>query len=186
MKTLQTIQKLSKLGKILSKIVFILCLVCGILCAAGILSLLFFPEAIKIGSVTVRGLVDSSVEVTRNTSYAALAMGVILFAGEAVLGKLAERYFRHELADGTPFTLQGARELLRLGICAICIPLGAQIAAQIVYQVMAYLMQDVAEVNHSASVSIGLGIMMIVASLLCKCGAELTQGTAHQAKEPEP
>ena len=57
-------------------------------------------------------------------------------AGEAVLSKFAEHYFKRELADGTPFNLGGAKELMRLGIFTICIPIGTQIIAEIVYAVM--------------------------------------------------
>ena len=42
MKTLGTLQKLAKLGKIFSSIVFVFSLVGGILCAAGLISLLIF------------------------------------------------------------------------------------------------------------------------------------------------
>ena len=35
-----------------------------------------------------------------------------------------ELYFKNELADGNPFTLRGAKELMRLGILTIAIPLG--------------------------------------------------------------
>ena len=40
-------------------------------------------------------------------------------AGEAVLAKFAEHYFKRELTDGTPFNLGGAKELMRLGILTI-------------------------------------------------------------------
>lgn len=55
MKTLKTIQALSKLGKILSKIAFIFSVIgfCG--CIAGLLSLNFGNGGlIKIGGVTLR------------------------------------------------------------------------------------------------------------------------------------
>lgn len=61
---------------------------------------------------------------------------MILCAGEAVLAKFAEHYFKRELVDGTPFDLGGAKELRRLGILAICIPIGTQMLAEIIYAVM--------------------------------------------------
>ena len=45
-KTLQTIQTLCKVGRILSKIAFIICIVGAALCVAGIISLALIPEGI--------------------------------------------------------------------------------------------------------------------------------------------
>ena len=180
MKTLNTLQALSKLGKILSRIVFIVCLVGGIFCAVGIISLQFFPESFKLGGVTIHSMIETSAEISMGTCYASMAAGLILCAGECVLAKIAEKYFRNELKAGTPFTFDSAKELVRLGICAICIPIGTRVIAEIVYQVMANLMQTVSEIEFTDTVSVGLGVMMIVAGLLCKYGAELSQETATQ------
>ncbi len=183
MKTLDTIQKLSKLGKILSKIVFVICLVGGILCAVGLISTLCLPESLKVGGVTIRSMIEKSAETSKGTMYASLVTGILLCVGEAALAKVAETYFRNELAAGTPFTFDGARALLRLGICAICIPLGTRIAAEIVYRIMARVLQDVAELQLENTVSLGLGIMMIIGGLLCRHGAELARGTGSRSGE---
>ncbi|MBR5258063.1 MAG: hypothetical protein IK019_06670 [Clostridia bacterium] len=170
--TLNTLQKLAKLGKILSRIVYIFCLVGGIMCAVGMISMPLFPESVKLGGVTIHAFIEKHAEISVNSCYAAMAMGLILCAGEAVLAKLAEKYFTNELATGTPFTLAGASELMRLGICAICIPVGTKMIANFVYGIMAHFMQDVSKLVPGDTVSIGMGVMMIVASLLCKYGAE--------------
>lgn len=84
----------------------------------------------------------------------------------------SEKYFAHELTAGTPFTQNGAKELLRLGILTICIPLGCLILAQIVSGILAGFLNcdDLLKIENGGSVS--LGIMFIVMSLLCKYGAE--------------
>ena len=176
MKTLETIQKLSKIGKVLSKIVLIFSLIGAIGCAAGIASLALLPESVKIGGTTVKGLVEITEDFSMGTAYAAMATVAIVCAGEAVLAKMAGRYFANELAAGTPFTFAGAKELLRLGICAICIPIGTRVLAEIVYEILKHALTDVRdELLTGDTVSVGLGVMMIVASLLCKYGAELSQ-----------
>lgn len=135
-KTLDTIQTLSKIGRVLSKIVFIFSLIGAIGCAAGILSVRFLPESIQLGKTTIQGLVELTDKLTPAVAYAAMITAEILCVGEAILAEIAERYFKREIADGTPFTFDGAKALQRLGI------------------------------------------MMIVASLLCRHGAELSQGQA--------
>lgn len=176
MKTLNTIQKLSKLGKILSKIAFICSLIgfCG--CVAGILCTAFGGvETLRFGGITLESILQKEAEVSMGTVYAALAAGMILSAGEAVLSKFAEHYFKRELTDGTPFHFAGAKELMRLGILTICIPVGTQIVAEIVHAVMEQTMQGIAPLSVDHYDSVALGVMFIVISLLCRYGAETQQ-----------
>ncbi len=173
MKTLKTIQTLSKIGKILSKIVFIFCIIgfCG--CFIGILSMALGAETLKFGGVTLESILNTEAEVTIGTVYAAMAAGMVLCAGEAVLAKFAEHYFKRELADGTPFDLGGAKEMQRLGILTICLPIGTQIVAEIVYAVMEQTMQGVAPLRLDSAGSVALGVMFIVMSLICRYGATM-------------
>lgn len=183
MKTLQTIQKLSKIGKVISTIVFIASIIGVVGCIAGIIALACIPEeTFSLRGVTVHGIVEKSDDISIGTCYTMMTIAIIMCAGEAVLAKIAELYFRDELADGTPFTFDGAHKLMRLGICDICIPLGTTIAANIAYEIMKYSLQDVAEMNIDSAVSVGMGIMFILISLLCKYGAELTQSKDTEKK----
>ena len=173
MKTLKTIQTLSKIGKVLSKIMFIFCIIgfCG--CIVGILSMALGAPTLKIGGVTLESILNTEAEVTIGTVYAAMAAGMILCAGEAVLAKFAEHYFKRELADGTPFTFAGAKAMLRLGILTICLPIGTQIIAEIIHAVIEQAMQDVAPLRLDSVGSVALGVMFIVMSLICRYGADM-------------
>jgi len=95
-KTLNNIQKLSKIGKVLSRIVFIFCIIgfCG--CIVGILSMALGAPTVKIGGITLESMLSIETGVTPGTVYAAMAAGMILCAGEAVLAKFAEHYFKRE------------------------------------------------------------------------------------------
>ena len=66
---------------------------------------------------------------------------------------------------------------MRLGILAICIPIGTQMIAAIVYAVMEQTMQGVAPLQLDNDGSVTLGIMFIVLSLICRYGEELREGT---------
>lgn len=178
MNTLNVIQKLSKIGKVLSKIIFIFCVIgfCG--CVVGILSMALGAPTLKIGGVTLESILSMEAGVTTGTAYAAMAAGMILCAGEAVLAKFAEHSFKRELADGTPFTFAGAKEMQRLGILTLCLPIGTQIVAEIVHAVMEQTMQGVAPMQLDNGGSVALGIMFIVLSLICRYGAELREEKA--------
>lgn len=178
MNTLNTIQKLSNIGKVLSKIAFIFSVIgfCG--CIAGLISLNFGNGSlIKIGGVTIHGLIDNSMGYNIKSICAALSGWLIVCAGEAVLTKFAEIYFKNELQAETPFTFDGAKELLRLGILTIAIPTGCAVVSEIVTGIVGSFMhvnKDVAvDLYFDNESSIVLGVMFIVMSVLCRHGAEL-------------
>ena len=185
-KTLNTIQKISKIVGIIAKIVFILCIVGGAFCVVGIIGLAVIPDGgFKLGGMTIKGLIDSSEELSLGTAYTGMAMGIIYCAGEAVLAKFAETYFEHEQAAGTPFNFDGAKELMRLGILTICIPIGTAIVAGIVYGIMSIGFNNVGNIDMSNSFSIGLGLMFIFLSLICKYGAEISQNHENETAKAE-
>ena len=142
MKSLNTIQKLSKIGKVLSKIAFIFSVIgfCG--CIAGLLSLNFGNgRLIKIGGVTLHGLIPEEYGYNIKSITATLSGWLIVCAGEAVLAKFAESYFKNELKAKTPFTLAGAKKLLQLGILTITIPTACAVAGSIAEGIIAGFMK---------------------------------------------
>lgn len=180
MKSLDTIQKLSKIGRVLSKIAFVFSVIgfCG--CIAGLLSLSFGNGSlIKIGGVTLHALISEEYGYNIKSITAALSGWMIICAGEAVLSKFAEVYFKNELKAETPFTLAGAKGLLRLGILTLAIPTGCAVAGSIVEGIIAGFMQvekaEAMDIYFDNAASIALGIMFILGSLLCRYGAELKE-----------
>lgn len=142
MKSLQTIQKLFKIGKILSRIAFIFSVIgfCG--CIAGLLSLSFGNGSlIKLGGVTLHQLISEEYGYNIKGITASLSGWLVVCAGEAVLAKFAEVYFQNELQAETTFTLARAKELLRLGILTITIPTGCAVAESIVEGVIVGFMK---------------------------------------------
>ncbi len=180
MKSLSTIQRLSKIGKVLSKIAFIFSVIgfCG--CIAGLLSLSFGNGSlIKIGGVTLHSLISEEYGYNIKSITAALSGWLIVCAGEAVLAKFAEVYFKNELTAGTPFTLAGAKEMLRLGILTLAIPTGCAVMGSIVEGIIVGFMKvpktAAMDMSFDNEQSIALGVMFIVISLLCRYGAELME-----------
>lgn len=178
MTSLPTIQKLSKLGKVLSNIAFIFSIVGCVGCLLGMIALQSGAGSVlKLGGVTIHGLVGEISGSGNRGITVGLCGWLVVCVGQAVLAKFAVLYFHHELAAGTPFTASGAKELLRLGIMTIAIPLGCDIAGSIVAGIAAGLIQ--AETasgmarSFDSSGSIVLGIMFLLGSLLCRYGAEL-------------
>ena len=166
MNTLEIIQKLSKLGKVLSKIMYIVCIVCFVLCGVSIISILSGIEIFKMGGVSIHGIIETKMNTDVLMGY--ILFGMIQCIGKAIVAKNAFNYFKGELEDGTPFNIERSKELKRLGIITICVPIVTQIIAEIVLKV--FNITSRVPLDNQGSVS--LGIMFIILSLICRLGAE--------------
>lgn len=175
MKTLDIIQTLSKIGKVLSKIVLICCIVgiCG--CIVGVIAMMIGGEAVKIGGVTLHSLLQAEAGIGEGTVWAAIAVGMILSIGEFFIAGKAYRYFENEEHTGTPFTAEGAKELLHLGISVIWISIVSVVLAEVAQGIIAEFMGNTEKLSLDCIDSVALGATFIVVSLLCKCGAEAEQ-----------
>ena len=103
-------------------------------------------------------------------------------AGQAVLAKFAETYFKNKLQAGTPFTFGGAKELLRLGVLTLVIPTGCSVLGSIAEGIAAGFWNAekaaALDLSFDNGASIVLGVMFLPGSLPCRYGAELTQQDA--------
>lgn len=174
MKSSDTIQKLSKVGKILSKIAFICSLVGFFGCLAGAVTIGLGGEAIAIGEkITIHGILANGAGYNNAALQGIMVMGLVECAAEAVLAKFAELYFRHELEAGTPFTPKGADELRNLGILVIAVSVGSELVLSVLAELVAFWNQSLAELHLDLGGSIGLGIAMLVFSAVCRYGADM-------------
>lgn len=170
MKSLETIQKLAKIGKILSKIIHICSFIGACACFAGVLLLpLGMGTVLKLGGLSF----PSGTGVGK--AVAVMLVDCIVCIGQYVPARFAQGYFTQELADGTPFTIPGADALKKLGILTICVPLGCQMVASIVLAVAGQLLGAELSTIVDCGSSVSLGIMLLLGSLLCRYGAEVTR-----------
>ena len=113
MKSHDTVNKLYKLGRVLSQIAFTLAVIGFFACIAGYISLLIGRDSIAvIGSIKVHGASLDTLGLNGKSIAAALSGGLAVCAGEAVEAAFAKRYFGNALKAGTPFTHAGAKELM--------------------------------------------------------------------------
>lgn len=169
-KTLKTIQILSKIARIISKIIFIITLVCAIICLAGIFMLAL---AQSIPSINIDSIVSNATGADIAVAYFSCFVGVIACVFECILAKFAEIYFKNEIAAGTPFTYEGSKEILRLGILALALPLGSSIISSIVHGIFSLFSVAVRNMPLDSSASLDMGIVFILASFIFKYGADI-------------
>ena len=179
-----TIQKLAKAGKIISRIIFILAIVAACL---TVFALVFYivigDRSLVIGGITFDGLIQQELGqmLPRPILIIALCMAAVLCISEIILSQMAVTYFRRELEDGSPFTFRGAKELKRLGLWTIFLPLGVAFVSAVAMTAVAAAVTGADSVNLRFSVetgSIGTGIFLLIVSVFCRHGAETQQGQA--------
>lgn len=178
MKSLQTIQKIFHVFEILTKIAMILSFVWAGPAALGLLcGTVWYHGGMVVGadrellySLTVTSSLTEMIGVLLTDTIWALTDGVLLI--------FALRYFRAEQADGTPFTKRGAEQIKHLGIRTIVLPLVAAILTAVVRELFGLLQNAGADWDNLSGLT--MGIVLILASLIFRYGAELEEARAGE------
>lgn len=165
MKSLKTVQAIARVLRILVKIGLIFTIIGAAGALIGGIALLSTPYLGR----ELTGMIVSGVEAGDPTMLGIALVGESVYlAGVAVAMGFTCRYFKNELADGTPFTHRGAKELLRAGILNLAVPLGALClcsAITAIAQIPETLLS-----NEYEAVS---GTVMILLSFVLHYGADL-------------
>lgn len=187
-KSLKTVQTVCKVCKVLAEIAFVMFVVIvALMLAATIFTGTGnFDALVSSGGVVLDDMLQQT-GVTQDYMVAVLVCMTIIIAAEAVVAKFINVYFKHELKAGTPFTFEGAKEMLRLGIITIAVPVGASLVATIVFGIMAAGSGLDSEFNFE--ISLGMGLMFLALSPLLKHGTELrlrAQNAEEKLAEVKP
>ena len=170
-KSLNTVQKICKVCKVLAEIAFVMfvVIVALMLAAAIFTGTGNFDALVSSGALILDDAIMYSGAAQEYVVAICVAI-IIVFSAEAVVAKFINVYFKHELKAGTPFTFEGAKEMLRLGIIAIAVPSAASVISAIYLTVVT---ADSGDWNFSVKISLGLGLMFLALSPLLKHGTEL-------------
>ena len=169
MKSLQTIQKTFRIFQILAKIAFIFSIVGASICAVGALCAITWYSGGQVLSLFGEPLAIFAGGESLGETLAVLLSELILLVTDAILLAFAGRYFKTEQAEGTPFTENGANLLKKLGIRCIWMPIVAIVLASVITVCLGA--ESVTDVSNLPSVV--TGIVLILASLIFRYGAEL-------------
>lgn len=175
MKGLNIIQVLARIGQVLSRIVYV-CSALGVGgCVVGAVALLIGEIVTGSSGITLSALIKSEAEISAAALWNLIAVGAILCIGELAVAKRVCAYFEGELAEGHPFTVTGAHELLMLGVSAVWMPLAAVLAAEITQHILDGLFDGVRMVSLNGYDSVATGVALIITALVCRAGAELLE-----------
>ena len=174
MKTLQTIQKTFHVFQILAKVAFILTIMGASICAVGALSCMVWSAGGRVFSLFGEPVTMFSGVGKLNQMQARLLSNLVYLTTDAILLGFAGRYFRTEQAEGTPFTEHGAKLVQRLGVRCIWMPIVSIVIASVLTVCLGA--EGGGDVSNLPSVI--TGIVLILASLIFRYGAELEEKIA--------
>ena len=163
MKTLSRIQKIYKVGAVLARIAQYACFLYAV-CALGAAIV-----ACVAGEGGLAGQIRAHMKSeTQGQVLATLFSDAVFAVVNGLLALYAGRYARAELADGTPFTVRGADEMRALGLRAIMLPLAALLVSAVLHK--AFGAKPLSDIDGGLSAV--LGVVLLLVSLLLRCGAE--------------
>ena len=176
-KSLSNIMTVFKVARIVAKVVFILCIVGGVGCVLGIITL---P---MVGDLLSSPMAEAGMEAV--AAIPACIVGGITCAGEAVLAFLAERYFANVLSVQTPFTEAGAKECFRLGVASLIASVAISVVGGIVVAIAMLASPGMAETDVGGAISLTEGLFFMFLSLIFRYGAELTAQQEEKEEQTE-
>ncbi len=176
MKSLKTVQTISKVLGILVKIGFIFTIIGATGSLVGGSALLTIPY---LGENLIKLIVSEAGSTNATELGIALISECVYLVGVAIATGFTCSYFKKELADGTPFTHSGADKLKKVGIINLVAPFGTYcISAGIIS------MAEVSEYLISNEYEIVTGVAMILLSFVFHYGADLIEGECNDVGTP--
>ncbi len=167
MKSLKTVQTISKVVSIFVKIGFICTIIGAVGSLIGGIALTMAPYLRE--DIVALIISESGVDNLRQFGIA-LQAGSVYLVGVAITMGFTCDYFKKELADGTPFTHSGAEKLKKVGIINLVVPFAT-------YCISAGInaMANISESIFSNQYAVLSGVLMILLSFVFHYGADLIE-----------
>ena len=137
------------------------------------LLLVFLLITFVINTANIFGLMDMPEDLIEQQAYIAVAIINILAAG--IFSKYLSKYFKRELADGTPFVQESAVMLRSVGIKGVILHLISGVLSVIVlliFRFVANLTNYTLDFNFEGTGTLGLSITFIALSIILEAGCE--------------
>ena len=181
MKSLQTVQKTFRVFQILAKIAFIFSVVGASICAVGALCAVTWYNGGEVFSLFGESVTIFASGKGLNQTLAVLLSDLVYLTADAILLAFAGRYLKAEQAEGTPFTESGANLIRKLGIRCIWMPIVAIVIASVITVCLG--VEQNGDVSNLPSVI--TGVVLILASLIFRYGAELEERNRARISDGE-
>lgn len=174
MKSLRIIQIIAKIARILCFILFIVCIVGAAGASIGLIVLPLVKDMV-IDSQNGTTLAEYLASQGSPVEFLYINMVVGIFAcGEGIaLCKINERFFKDELAIGTPFDHSVVSNMRRTGLINIIVSVAVSILCAIAVAIVQAINHLEVSSNYSLFSTVSFGLLLLLLSLFCDYGAEL-------------
>lgn len=173
MKSLEVIQKIVKVLRILAKIAYIFCIIGAVASAIGTVSLFAIDENSEIWKKALEAIQPDTIDLA--AVRCTCLTGVFGCAAGAVLSWFSKKLFEDELAAGTPFDRHICKDVLKVGIIYLAVSVGSGIIMAIIYACFNL------DADGSGFSGFTTGIVYIICWLLCRYGADVKEGVGVDA-----
>lgn len=173
MKSLEVIQKIVKVLRILAKIAYIFCIIGAVASAIGAASLFAIDENSEIWKKALEAIQPDTIDLA--AVRCTCLTGVFVCAAGAVLSWFSKRLFEDELAAGTPFDRHICKDVLKVGIIHLAVSVVSGIILAIIYACFNL------DADGSGFSGFTTGIVYIICWLLCRYGADVKEGVGVDA-----
>ncbi len=175
MKTLDKLQKLARIGKIISRIFLFASI---FMVTASIIVLMAFilsgEMSNDVRNFTIGGLLGDSSRLASLDAIIYVIALTVYFIGHTYLWNSAYRYFALEVGSGTPFRNENYVNLRSLGIATIVFPFFFELLTIILLTFSTeHVFNGSVIMEYDPSSMLSLGAMILLASVICRYGAEL-------------
>ncbi|MGN0480595.1 MAG: hypothetical protein ACI4EV_03415 [Lachnospiraceae bacterium] len=176
MKSLQTIQKLFKVGNIITQIVYVCCIVGIIGCIIGIVGIGVVDGVdLQYDGSLVTMLIEKEAGITIAELCAVMGIAIFALICELYVTRKGLKYYKCEFEAGTPFDLDCAAQLKKIGILKIALSLAVAVVSAIVREIFVLQsMKFTINISDQGN-SVTCGIGLLVLALICKYGAEILE-----------
>ena len=184
MKSLNIIQILFKIARVIALIAFIFSIIGAAGCLIGLIVMPSIKDVVVQDGKTIAELMaENGVEVGGVIS--AIALGLVGCGVSIFLAKYSELYFLKEIKAGSPFSKEQANEMRKYGMVFAIVSAASTVVIAIAYAVVHHFIPSVGRYESSISVgSIVYGLFFIILSLFCDYGAEKDAELANK-ESPE-
>lgn len=167
MKSLNVIQTICKVLKILTTIVFVFCIIGASMSFVGAIALFCVNEESTFWQEAMKYLSETPV----NLNYARCSSvgSVVTCSISAIIMGFAKRFYADEIAAGTPFDRTICKKMLKEGILYLSLSVVSVIVTAIVYACF-----DVPYEGSNYS-GFGTGIMFVLCWIICSYGADVKE-----------
>ena len=185
MKSLKIIQVLAKIARIICLVVFIACIIGAAGCLIGLIIFCAIKDIpFNNGQTISSKLIEQGTN--SETVIVAIIIGMASCGITIFLAKFNEIFYRNEIKEGTPFRKVVVRDMRITALVNIVVSFSFFITLAITVGIIKAFLRNIGDIRLDFSWwMIGYGVALLVISLFCDYGVELSNSNVIDTQVEE-